>query len=100
MSLEIISNGNVDPIVFLDSSLFILGCGLVALRLIHYIVRLIYKIGQKKWKPAQYVAFLQIIRSSRKQGFISVFLVMTIAMGIFNANLARSVNVNMEDRDR
>lgn len=100
MALDIITNGNVDPVVFLDSSLFILGCGLVALRLIHYLVRLIYKIGRTKWKPGQYVAFLQIIRSSKRQGFISVFLVMTIAMGIFNANLARSVNVNMEERDR
>ncbi|MBR4412263.1 MAG: FtsX-like permease family protein, partial [Lachnospiraceae bacterium] len=58
----------------------------------------IYKLGRNKWKPAEYVAFLQIIRNTKKQGFISVFLVMTIAMGIFNSNLARSVNENMESR--
>lgn len=98
ISLNVISGGQLDPVIFLDSSLFILGCGLFALRLIHLLVKLIYKIGQKNWKPAEYVSFLQIIRNSRKQGFISVFLVMTIAMGIFNANLARSVNENMEQR--
>lgn len=98
ISLTVISGGSIDPVIFLDSSLFIIGCGLLALRLIHLIVKLIYKIGDKKWKPAEYVSFLQIIRNSRKQGFISVFLVMTIAMGIFNANLARSVNENMEQR--
>ena len=94
----VISGGNIDPVIFLDSSLFILGCGLFALRLIHIIVKLVYKIGKNKWKPDEYVAFLQIIRSSKRQGFISVFLVMTIAMGIFNSNLARSVNENMEMR--
>ena len=98
ISLTVISGGQIDPIMFLDSSLFILGCGLFSLRIIHLIINLIYKIGKTKWKPAEYVAFLQIIRSTKKQGFISVFLVMTIAMGIFNSNLARSVNENMEER--
>ncbi len=100
ISLTVIEGGSIDPIIFLDSSIFIIGCGLFALRIVHLLVRLIYRIGQKKWKPAEYVAFLQIIRSSQRQGFISVFLVMTIAMGIFNANLARSVNDNMEERTK
>lgn len=98
ISLTVIAGGQIDPIIFLDSSLFILGCGLFALRIIHLIINLIYKLGRNKWKPAEYVAFLQIIRNTKKQGFISVFLVMTIAMGIFNSNLARSVNENMESR--
>ncbi|MBO4775837.1 MAG: FtsX-like permease family protein [Lachnospiraceae bacterium] len=98
ISLTVISGGQIDPIIFLDSSLFILGCGLFALRILHLIINLIYKMGRNKWKPAEYVAFLQIIRNTKKQGFISVFLVMTIAMGIFNSNLARSVNENMENR--
>lgn len=100
ISDQLVNGGSIDPIIFLNSSVFILGCGLFALRLIHLIVRLIYAIGRKKWKPAEYVSFLQIIRNAKKQGFISVFLVMTIAMGVFNANLARSVNENMEQRVR
>ena len=98
ISTKIINGGSVDPVIFLNSSLFILACGLLFLRLIHYLVRLIYHIGRKKWKPASYVAFLQITRSVKKQGFISVFLVMTIAIGVFNANLARTINENMEQR--
>lgn len=98
MSAEIISGGTLDPVIFLDSTLFILSCGLVFLRLTGYLVRLIYAIGRKKWSPANFVAFMQIIRGVGKQGFISVFLVMTIAMGVFNANLARTVNENTEMR--
>lgn len=100
MAAEIIAGGEIDPVVFLDSSLFILSCGLLFLRLIGYLVRLIYRLGKKHWSPAGYVSFLQIIRSAKKQGFISVFIVMTIAMGVFNANLARTVNENMEERTR
>lgn len=100
MAAEIIAGGEIDPVVFLDSSLFILSCGLLFLRLIGYLVRLIYRIGKKKWSPAGYVSFLQIIRSAKKQGFISVFIIMTISMGVFNANLARTVNENMEERTR
>ncbi len=100
MAAEIISGGEIDPVVFLDSSLFILSCGLVFLRLTGYFVRLIYRIGKKHWSPAGYVSFLQIIRGAKKQGFISVFIVMTISMGVFNANLARTVNENMEERTK
>jgi len=98
IALTVISGGQIDPVMFLDSTFFILGCGLFSLRLLHLLVNIIYKIGKTKWKPAEYVAFLQIIRNTGKQGFIAVFLVMTIAMGIFNSNLARSVNENMENR--
>ena len=100
LSAEIIGGGSIDPVIFLDSTLFILSCGLVFIRLTGYLVRLINKIGSKRWSPANYVAFLQIIRGVGKQGFISVFLVMTIAMGVFNANLARTVNENSENRTR
>ena len=34
----------------------------------------------------------------KKQGFISVFLVMTIAMGMFNSNMARTINENNQER--
>lgn len=100
LSAQIIGGGSIDPVIFLDSTLFILSCGLVFIRLTGYLVRLINKIGAKKWSPANFVAFLQIIRGVGKQGFISVFLVMTIAMGVFNANLARTVNENSEIRTR
>jgi putative ABC transport system permease protein len=58
----------------------------------------VYFLGRKIWKPAVYASFLQIMRSVKKQGFISVFLVMTIAMGIFNANMAGTINKNNRER--
>ncbi len=98
LALSILSGERPDPVIFLNSSLFIFAVGLLILRLIKYIIRFIYFIGRKRWSPALYASFLQITRTAKKQGFISVFLVMTIAMGLYNSNMARTINENNEDR--
>ena len=89
---------SLDPLLFLNSSLFIFSAGLISLRLIPLIARVIYFIGKRLWSPALYASFLHVLRTKRKQGFITVFLVLTISMGIFNANTARTINKNEEDR--
>lgn len=93
-----IQNGEaLDPMIFLNSSLFIFSAGLLCLRLLPLITKLIYRIGKRFWKPAEYASFLQVIKTRRKQSFISVFLIMTLAMGILNAGIARTINKNAED---
>lgn len=87
---------SVDPTLFLGSSLFILSMALLFTRLIPCMVSLIYKIGRKKWDVAAYTAFLQSVRNREKQSFIMIFLICTIALGIFNANTARTINNNEE----
>ena len=98
IALDILAGSRPDPVIFLNSSLFIFAVGLLVLRLIKYLIRLIYRIGRKRWSPAVYASFLQITRTVKKQGFISVFLVMTIAMGMFNSNMARTINDNKTKR--
>ncbi len=93
-----ISGGSVDPILFVNAVLFILACGLFILRLIQYLVKLVYRIGKKKWSPAMYASFLQITRTFNKQSGISVFLILTIALGLFYANVARTINSNSMER--
>lgn len=97
---QILKGESIDPVLFLSSVLFILGCGLFFLRIQKLITRLIYKIGKKYWKPASYVSFLQLIRTSKRLNFICVFLILTIAMGIFYADTARTMNTSMEERIR
>ena len=88
----------MDSLIFLDSVLFICAMGLVVLRLLRYLVILVYNIGKKRWQPASYASFLQITRNFRKQSFISLFLILTVALGLFNANAARTINQNHENR--
>lgn len=98
IALHIIAGEGLDPMIFLNVSLFIFSSGLLFLRLTRYFVLLIDRIGKKRWKAAMYASFLQIIRTFRRQSFISVFLIMTIASSVFNANLARTMNRNSDER--
>lgn len=100
ISQQIIKGESIDPVLFLSSVLFILGCGLFFLRILKAFTRLVYRLGKKHWKPAAYVSFLQLIRGFRQLNFISVFLILTIAMGIFYADTARTMNTSMEERIR
>lgn len=90
------SGESVDPTLFLGSSLFIFSASLFLTRMIPVFVSMIYKIRKKKWGISSYTAFLQSIRNQEKQSFMMIFLSATVALGIFNANTARTINVNEE----
>ncbi len=91
------SGAGLDPLIYLSSSLFIIGCGLLALRVIPLIARLVYRIGRRWWPPSLYASYLWVLRS-KGGGYIVTFLVITIALGIFNASTARTVNSNETSR--
>ncbi|UVI31919.1 ABC transporter permease [Paenibacillus spongiae] len=88
----------VDPLLFFLPAIFSLGCGLFALRIYPWLIRLVYWIGRRWWSPALYSSLLQISRSSTQYLTIKVFLIMTVATGLFSANAARTINGNMEDK--
>ena len=98
LKLSVLAGEGIDPMIFLTSTFFLIAMGLLILRLVSYLVRLLFRIGKKRFSPAVYAAFLQIIRTRKGSGVISVFLVLTIAMSIFNANMARTVSANQEAR--
>lgn len=100
IALTIMEGKSIDPMIFLNASLFLFACGLVFLRLSGYFIAVVDKMGKKRWKPAVYASFLQIRRTFHRQSFLSVFLIMTISGGIFDANMARTMNENNEERIR
>ncbi len=87
---------SIDPFLFICSSLFIISASLVGLRLQPLLIKLVYYMGRKFWKPAFFASFLQIIRTRKKQGFMMVFLMFTVSLGIFNATVARTILSNSE----
>ena len=96
-----ISGGSaLGPMMYLGSSIFILGAGLLVLRLFPLLVKLIFLLGRRFWSPGLYASFLRIIRERSGQGFLMVFLILTMSLGIFNAQAARTINANGEDRIR
>jgi len=95
---KVVDGAALDPMLYFNSSLFMLGCGLLFLRLLPLAIKLIFWVGKKLWPPALYASFLRILRANDNQGFLVVFLVLTISLGIFDTQMARTINANSEER--
>jgi len=97
LAARVQQGASLDPLLFLSSSIFMIGAGLFAARLLPVIVWAVFRPFRKLWSPAMYASFLRVLRSASGHSFIVVFLIMTIALGIFNAQAARTINQNSED---
>ncbi len=96
MMEQVLTGETLDPLLYLSSSLFLLGCGLLALRLQPFLLRLIFRIGRKRMAPSSYVAFVEGIRGAQKKEFIMLFMMLTVALGIHNTTVARTIVANAE----
>jgi len=88
---------SVDFTLFVAVTFFVLGTGLLFIRLFPYLVELIFRIGKGLWKPASYAAFTHVARGGNYKQFIMIFLILAIGIGIFNANAGRTLNENLKD---
>lgn len=86
----------LDPLLYFSASLFILGVGLLFLRVQPLLIKLLFVLRKKNLSPAGYASFLQTIRTGTKQQFVMLFLILTVALGIFNATVARTIIANAE----
>lgn len=91
---SVLQGESLDPLLYVSSSLFIVGVGLLFLRLQPYLVGLIYMLGRKFWKPASYASFMENAKNGRKQQFIMLFLIITISLGMYHATVARTILQN------
>src|SRR5699024_4838860 len=88
----------VDSTLFFMPAIFIIGIGLLILRLYPYLLKFINRIGQKFWSVSLYSTFLQVSRSTTQYKFLMIFLTITIGMGVFSASAARTINENLEEQ--
>lgn len=88
----------LDPLLFLTSVVFILGCGMLALRVFPVLVQALFRAARRRWSPPFYAAFIQVARARGHEQFLMVFLILTLALGIYNSSAARTVNRNIEER--
>ncbi len=93
---DVLAGEALDPLLYLSASLFILGVGMLFLRVQPLLIKLLFLLRKKHLSPAGYASFLQTIRTGAKQQFIMLFLVLTVALGIFNATVARTIIANAE----
>ena len=45
-----------------------------------------------------YASFIQVGRGGGQDRFLMLFLILTLSIGIFNANAARTLNNNIEEK--
>jgi putative ABC transport system permease protein len=88
----------VDPLLFLTPALFILGIGLLLLRLYPFIVHGIYWLGRRFWSVSMYVTLNRVGKTIKSYHFLMVFLIMTLSVGIFSATAARTINLNAREK--
>ncbi len=94
-----VSDGTINPLYFVFSTMFIMGAGLLFIRIYPYLLRAVYYIGKRFWSVPQYIAITSVARSQGgKERFLMLFLSVTFALGIFSANTARAINNSKSDR--
>ena len=96
LQAAVVMGESLDPLLYLSSSLFILGASLLVLRLWPYLVKLVYLLRKNRWRPAAYAAFLELQRTGTRLYFIQTFLMLTVAMGCFSTCVARTIETNAD----
>ena len=100
LAQDVLTGGKLDPLIFLDIVLFLVGMAALGVSINHLLVRLVYRLGRSRWRVPSYAAFLQVIREGGRSRFLAVFLIFTLGLGIFEANAAGTINRNGADRAR
>ncbi|UUZ85171.1 hypothetical protein LJK88_17285 [Paenibacillus sp. P26] len=70
------------------------------LRVYPWLVRFLFRAGRRWWPPSLYSTLIQVSRSAIQYQFIMVFLIITIATGLFSASATRTINKNTTDKIR
>ncbi|MCL1872767.1 MAG: ABC transporter permease [Clostridiales bacterium] len=92
-----ISEITIDPLVFLISSCFLMGCAMLIARCYPYLMRLLFHLGRSLWPPAIY-ASLSASRSRPRSRYIILFIIMTASISLYTSTAARTINQNTLDR--
>lgn len=94
---QVLTGETLDPLLYLSCSLFLLGFGLFALRLQPILLQGIFRLRKKGLSPASYVAFSDAIRGGKRMEFIILFMILTVALGIQDTTVARTIVANAEN---
>ncbi len=87
---------SVQPLAYVFIISFFAAVALLFILIYPYILNFIIELRQKKWSADKFSAFSRISKLENKEKFIMVFLILTIAIGVFSSISARTLNTNMD----
>lgn len=93
----IMPENNSDMTAYFISTVFIFSCGMLFLRLYPYLIKFIFFLTKKRLPPTLYSTFIQVSRNGNENRFLIMFLILTMAVGIYSSNTAGVINTNAED---
>ena len=87
----------VDPLLYLLSTIFIIGFGMLLLRIYKYFVKLMQFIAKRYMSTPYYLGITNVLRYHLSKGVILLFIIMTIALGLFDIKIAKNINSSTEN---
>ena len=88
----------VDPFLLLVPALFILAFGLLTLRILPWIVRLMAWISSRLPGVSALMALRQLSRQPSQYNALVLLMILTLALGTYSASAARTLGQNFYDR--
>lgn len=90
------STNSIQPLAYAFLISFFVAVALLFVLVYPLILNFIIKLRQKKWSADKFSAFSRISKLENKEKFIMIFLILTIAIGVFSSISARTLNTNMD----
>jgi putative ABC transport system permease protein len=87
----------IDPLSFLIVLTFLTGLGLLFMRFYPVLIKLVSGLGRKVWNASVYSSLQRVKMMRDKEQFVILFIILSISLGFFSANSARTINTNLND---
>lgn len=97
---DVLAGNSLDPLLYISFSLFVLGAGLFCARIQPILLKGSFALFKNHMKPSTYASVLSTIRTGAKQEFIILFLILTVAIGISDTTIARTIVLNAVNNTR
>lgn len=90
----------VDPLLYIVSTTFFIGLGMLFIRIYPLILKIVFKLTKRFFSNAMYYAILNTERAGEGLSLIMIFIIITASLGIYNIKTANIINGSVENRTR
>lgn len=90
----------MEPLHILAPALLVAGGGLMALRLLPVMARMVARLAGRRAEAPLYLTLIQFSRSPGSYTPVILLLTLTVGMGLYSATAARTLEQNASDRVR
>lgn len=88
------SKAPLDPLLYLISTIFIIGAGMFLLRIYRYVVSAFFAVGKRRYSTPLYIALINVMRYHLKKIAAMLFIIITVSIGIFDMHISKDINTS------